>query len=95
MILWLLACGGPSAPGPATPGSAAEASLEQLLEAGGDARRVQASSERMQQLLEELRDGDRDRDEVLQDLDAELERAREAADELDRHLGAAESSLAP
>jgi septal ring factor EnvC (AmiA/AmiB activator) len=95
MILWLLACGGPSAPGPAPEGSASAASLAHLLEAGEDARDVQASSARMQALLEELRNRDRDQDEVLQDLQQELARAREAASQLNGHLDEAESSLAP
>ena len=97
MIWLLLACGGPSRPAPASPGTPAAQSLQQLVEAGEDAREVRASSERMQALLEDLRNAQRnpdvDQEALLRELAEELERARAANEALDEHLDAAEAAL--
>ncbi|MCP4807337.1 MAG: hypothetical protein GY913_32425 [Proteobacteria bacterium] len=93
MIWLLLSCGEADPQGPATAGSPAAVSLEELAEVRQASADIEEPMVRVQALLVELREETRDRDEVLAEVELELERARDADARMQAALDRSEAAL--
>ena len=93
-VFWLLlhACG-PGQPPRAPEGTPAELSLHHLEELESHAEELREVGQRIEELQQELGDESRQREEVLSDLDAQVERARELSGLIDQDLEGAEAVL--
>ena len=93
MIWLLLSCAEADPQGPATPGSSASVALDELAEVRQASADIEAPMVQIQALLVELREGTRDRDEVLAEVAAELSQAQDADARMRSALDRSEAAL--
>lgn len=93
MFWLLLSCADVDPQGPASPGSGAAASLEELRKVRQASADIEEPTVRLQALLTELRTGSRPQEEVLAEVRIELARAQEAEARMSASMDAAEAAL--